>query len=343
MRNLKNLFFFIADSLRYDSIPESIAREGILIKTAAPSLSTPVSFASIVSARNPQNHNVRSFFDALDIKIKTVFDFFKNGSYFDHPSDPMSKIVLKRCPPPKELCEMEEPFVWIERAMETHIPYGKIKHGNSVIELTRKDGLIGLEYKKSLYKGEIDPVRAYKYGVQQVEKHFWTHVKDLEKMGILEDTLIIFTSDHGELLGEYGCFTHNHPPCEQLITIPTVFFECDIDIRFMRSIDIVPTALELLGYNNKINFKSDGLNVLQPSDKYQEIIKNQIFNLTEQTKTRWYYDDEDDRIKLASYSRHINKLRFLRNRWIPIPIKAVYLNRFFNRALHGVKMKNYLL
>ena len=29
---------------------------------------------------------------------------------------------------------------------------------------------------------------------------------DLEQRGILDETMIVFSSDHGELLGDYGCY-----------------------------------------------------------------------------------------------------------------------------------------
>lgn len=123
-----------------------------------PLLYTPTSIASIVTLKNPQNHNVRDFFDALDLKFMTIFRLFQNWSYYDRPEDPMSKIVLKYCPRPEELTNMKEPFVWIERALETHIPYGEIKHGNNVDEITRGDGLIGSKYTNALYEGKLDTV-----------------------------------------------------------------------------------------------------------------------------------------------------------------------------------------
>jgi len=40
----------------------------------------------------------------------------------------------------------------------------------------------------------------------------------------MDRTLVIFTSDHGELLGEYGGLTgHVRPPCPELVYVPTVF------------------------------------------------------------------------------------------------------------------------
>lgn len=31
-------------------------------------------------------------------------------------------------------------------------------------------------------------------------------LSELEHQGILDDTIIVYTSDHGEMLGDYNCF-----------------------------------------------------------------------------------------------------------------------------------------
>jgi len=256
-KNLKNLFIFVADALRYDYTPKSIVKAGTLVPTLAPSLYTPPSFASLVTSLNPHNHNVRKISDTMNPKLNTVFDLFKNGGYYDHPDDVMSKIVFKHLPKARELKETKEPFVVVERAMETHAPYGKVKHGNELARLK----LVGGEYFNKMSKeGRIK--REYRKGAKRVEKHFWMHLKELKEKGIFDRTLIVFTSDHGEMLGERYLFkkvyAHLFPPCKQLVKVPTVFLNQDLDIEFMRTIDIVPTCLGLM---KKRVFKCDGVDV----------------------------------------------------------------------------------
>jgi arylsulfatase A-like enzyme len=42
--------------------------------------------------------------------------------------------------------------------------------------------------------------------------------------GILDDSLVIFTSDHGELLGEYnGLYHHQTPVVPELVYVPLAF------------------------------------------------------------------------------------------------------------------------
>lgn len=238
---MKNLFIFVADSLRWDYLPGSIEEEGTALRTLAPSLHTPVSFSSLVTAKSPERHNVRGFDDRLK-PYKTVFDRFEHGTFYDNENDPMRKRVLADTPEKKELEELEEPFVCVERAMESHDPYAEMGHGNELEKIYDN-------YFDTL--GSVEQVKdAYGKGVEAVEQHFWNHVEKLEELGLREDTLIVFTSDHGEFLGErvngIQRFSHNHPMARELVEVPTVFLEEDLDADSMRLIDIVETSLGIL-------------------------------------------------------------------------------------------------
>jgi len=65
------------------------------------------------------------------------------------------------------------------------------------------------------------------------------------------DTLVVFTADHGEALGEHGELTHGLFAYESTLRIPLVVWgpgiEPDVDRREARHIDILPTALAALG------------------------------------------------------------------------------------------------
>jgi arylsulfatase A-like enzyme len=67
------------------------------------------------------------------------------------------------------------------------------KHGT--LELTPRD----LEHIEALYDG----------GVAFADDMFGDLVAKLRELGILDDTLIVFTSDHGEELYEHGVFEHD--------------------------------------------------------------------------------------------------------------------------------------
>jgi hypothetical protein len=85
----------------------------------------------------------------------------------------------------------------------------------------------------------------------------------------LEDTLVIFTSDHGELLGEHGETLHVAPACPELVYVPTVFihpklsessFQIDATSDIIEHVDIVQTALSLL---DGVKMRTMGTNIIR--------------------------------------------------------------------------------
>jgi phosphoglycerol transferase MdoB-like AlkP superfamily enzyme len=76
----------------------------------------------------------------------------------------------------------------------------------------------------------------------------------------LDNTLIVFTGDHGQAFGEHGLYMHNTILFEEGIKIPIVFFDGrsheparrDADMR--SQIDIVPTILDRIGIHYAGNF-----------------------------------------------------------------------------------------
>ena len=278
MSEFKNIFIYVSDALRYDYIPDSIAEEGNIIPTLTPGSYTPISFSSMLSGISPSGHNVRSFYDTLE--NETFFDLFENHCYYDHPDSAMAKNVFGNHTTSKELSEIEEPFLYVERALDTHTPYGEVGHGNDIPDDQSQEG---------------DNKKLYKEGVERTEKHFWDHVEELKELGLYKDTLIIFTSDHGELLGKkmlgknrYG---HNKPVCRELNVGPTVFvnYEED-DWENARLIDIIPTALDITGRESLEEIDGKSLNKEVPESgetMIQVSMKPPII-----AKNNWYYRDE---------------------------------------------------
>ena len=97
-------------------------------------------------------------------------------------------------------------------------------------------------------------VRAY-YLAEQAhhDQHMKSLLDELRRQGILDEALVVFTADHGELLFEHGKCCHNGPPYESVARVPLV-------LRFpggthggarveepVELVDLAPTQLEALG------------------------------------------------------------------------------------------------
>jgi arylsulfatase A-like enzyme len=107
------------------------------------------------------------------------------------------------------------------------------------IHLARRGSSIDYEYIKSLYSAEVNYVDVFMGEL----------FKKLKALGIYDQALIIFLSDHGESLGEHGYVGHNqlyqvqlHVPL--IMHIPAVQ---PMQIHApLESVDVMPTIFELL-------------------------------------------------------------------------------------------------
>lgn len=89
--------------------------------------------------------------------------------------------------------------------------------------------------------------------IASVDRQMGRLVKALEPNGMLDDTILVFTSDHGESLGEHGEATHAIFIYEATQHVPLIFRYprklpagrvYDVPVR---SVDIMPTILSLAG------------------------------------------------------------------------------------------------
>lgn len=96
------------------------------------------------------------------------------------------------------------------------------------------------QFADRLYEGEV----AY------IDSIMGKLINYLEEKSLFESTLIIFTGDHGESLGEHGEITHSFFAYNSSIWVP--FFICSPDIKPRKvhqnvaHIDIFPTVCEIL-------------------------------------------------------------------------------------------------
>jgi len=89
----------------------------------------------------------------------------------------------------------------------------------------------------------------YYAAITHVDHHIGRVLQALEETRLLDQTLILFFSDHGELLGDYGTYSKMLPyDCSSRIPFiaryPNHFQPGTVDDRFIDLNDILPTVLE---------------------------------------------------------------------------------------------------
>ena len=103
-----------------------------------------------------------------------------------------------------------------------------------------------------------DTVRQrYALEVAYVDRQIGELLAELERQGLYRDSLIVFTSDHGEAMGEKKMFGHVERLTDEQIHVPLIVKLPSVDPRepelehaarkLVTHLDVVPTLLELIG------------------------------------------------------------------------------------------------
>jgi len=157
-----------------------------------------------------------------------------------------------------------QPFFLFVNYMECHEPYhppypynekfmnkrfsaqrvAKVGSNKEVMQrLAAGQGQDDVEILRALYDGELH------YLDQQIGKL----TQFLQIAGLLDETMLVITADHGDCLGEHNQIGHRMALCEPLLHVPMIirhptYFQAGARVSTQVSlIDLYPTCLELAG------------------------------------------------------------------------------------------------
>ncbi len=253
-QSFENVLLFVSDSLRYDAA-QQIFDDQQVIKTIAAGTWSPLSFASIISGQSAGQHSVLSFNHKLDPNISTIFDFVDNCSFVNQGKQLGHVLGTEEKVPSVSLDEIEPPFLYMERCLLPHAPYN---------------------YAEDTYLGSVRDYcisnhqtihSDYTAAAQSSIEKFQKRIDTLRERDLLEDTLVILTSDHGENLGEHGLYGHGSTTTPELVNVPTVFFNYDLSCNGIGHIDIYTTIGGV--FKKEISEEYRGCNLLKttPEDR----------------------------------------------------------------------------
>ena len=155
----------------------------------------------------------------------------------------------------------ESPFLLWVHTVDPHAPYEPRQPFREQFAPEIDDPRIGsIEYLKALGSDEFprtektyrDLLSLYDAEIAQNDEAFGELLDALDTQNLLESTLVIFVSDHGEAFGERGVVGHGWDLYDETVNVPLV-------IRppggmtgtrvgdLVQQIDLVPTILDLLG------------------------------------------------------------------------------------------------
>ncbi|MHB8900816.1 MAG: sulfatase family protein [Thermoguttaceae bacterium] len=92
---------------------------------------------------------------------------------------------------------------------------------------------------------------AYYYGlVSQIDFNIGRVLDELDRLGLAENTIVVYTADHGEMMGEHGCWTKGTQGYDATLRVPLIVRLPGVVPagqkrgELVESIDLLPTLLE---------------------------------------------------------------------------------------------------
>lgn len=144
------------------------------------------------------------------------------------------------------------------------------------------------KHMEALYDGEI----------RFMDDQFKRVISELEFEGKLQNTIVVFTADHGENFFEHdGYIDHPSRVYETNIHIPLLFFypeaiSQDRKINeLVRNIDIAPTILDIAGIAIPEGFGGRSLAPLLKMNKEDKASNGPLYAFSEATRTALYPED----------------------------------------------------
>ena len=115
------------------------------------------------------------------------------------------------------------------------------------------EGIGANEHLANITEPQMRETLARTYGmITLVDENIGRLLDALDETGLAENTIVIFTSDHGDLMGDCGLVFKGPFLLEGLINVPMIWRIPGVaggvrSAGLMSSVDIAPTVLELLG------------------------------------------------------------------------------------------------
>ena len=153
---------------------------------------------------------------------------------------------------------------------------------------------------------------AYYAMIELIDDRVGDIVEALEDSGQLEDTVVIFTSDHGEMLGDHGLIQKGCRFYEGLVRVPLIFScpprfrsdrRCDALVELL---DIAPTLLQLAGLEVPERMQGRSLLPLLRGEEveHRDFVRCEYYDALDLPDGTFATMYRDERYKLVVYHGH---------------------------------------
>jgi len=192
------------------------------------------------------------FYDSMQDEVSDKIPYIK-GDGINHKVDQWLSSYTKR--------DNYHPFFLWTHYMDVHEPYIPAREYLNKVDPSinlSEDEMLNL-FKEVILKRDVSDKKVvkllkklYDAGVRETDDYVKDFFKILEKHGVLKDSVVIITTDHGDEFGEHDGLSHDGKMYSELISSPLLIYRYnrthgEVYDKLVSNIDIPPTILYLFG------------------------------------------------------------------------------------------------
>lgn len=251
----------------------------------------------------------------------TIFAYRRNAWHLPYVSaDIINKMAISWIKESKP----SEFFMWLHY-MDVHSPYmpphecvkdiNKVISKYQVLKANRYYNTANDNNTKKISKRHVNNlIDLYDAGIKYVDSAINSFINELETMGVLKETLVILTADHGEEFFEHGNLSHHSKLYDELIHVPLIMYSPEfvtenkvIDDQ-VEHLDIAPTILDVLGVENFTDFLGSSLTPLIDGKKREaKGVISETSDPPNELKISPYFKKTSYRTKIWKYIHYESK------------------------------------
>lgn len=159
----------------------------------------------------------------------------------------------------------DRPFFLYVHTIDPHVPYLPPRDALAVYDPEPYSGIVDFSRDRELLEGiKIGRIRLsardrvrlealYDAEIHYHDTHFGAIVQALEARGVADETIVVFTADHGEEFWDHDSVGHGHSVWEELINVPLIVRIPGVTEGALRVddavglVDVLPTIFDALG------------------------------------------------------------------------------------------------
>ena len=205
----------------------------------------------------------------------------------------------------------DPPWFYYEQYNSEQLPGANFRHTD--LDHQKKLVDLGIDFQsepKSPSDWQDKKIQAAYYAmIEQIDTEFGRLIDFLEKTGQRQNTVIIFMSDHGEMLGDHGLVLKGCRFYEGLVRVPLIisypekYQNSVVSTVLVELVDLVPTLLDCIGLEKPFYLQGESLHALLSgyTTEHRQSVRCEFYgaiDYPDQTHATMYRDEQ---WKLVTY------------------------------------------